>query len=1032
MKRKIGMVLAALVAAGAFHCSAWAAESTVTDNQSWSGEKEFAVAAGDTVTYSGTFTSSGTLVKTGDGKMIISSGNSTTFTGNVRIEGGTLALPSGCVAAMSASGEIRVTSGATLDISSTADGSGTSMFHGGRKLYLAGTGVGGAGALVRSAASKDWEKMLGMIELTDNATISLDRAYTTTREVTMNDHTLTVTGGGRLGFVSSTFTAGKEGNITVAQGALLLQDAVKLNGSSANEISIPDGGYLYTANTGLGNALGWSFILNGTAYFRYRDTRITGPLTLNGETAKFRPNEAGRTLMLDGPVSGIGRITPYDDTTASALYLNNANNTFTGGITWKRGELHLASAGSLPGYGKSGTLQVGSNAALYLSCGDSESAGTSGWTSSEAASLLSKANLGSSMPLWFVTEQADVDFTYEEAIGRALHHAGEGTLRTTGAVTAAMDNAGGKWMVGGATEHTPAALTVTTGEVAFVDAGTVDFGTNLQTANGAMDGNAPVISFGAGTTLTVNDLDGSNRHLYSRTVAGTAAGQQGLIRVETGANVTSHFQLGNAGVGALHQLGGTSAWYGGRNNNGNPLYSALVGYSADDSKAYGYLGVVGGNLNLEGYTVLGFGAHAVGVVSVKGKNTTVTETSESNTTGIFAGREGGTVAVYAGNGGTLTYPGERIYVDDDAKGGTAVFTADGADSKILTKHFQVTGVAGSVFMANMNGGGTFELGTFRLSGADGKYYLNFNGGCVNCTQNAFIYVGDGYVDPTAMTVYEKGATFNLAADFKLATPLLAPTGKSVKAIQLPAEAAAEKYLGAYPVTISGNGQGASAIADYDETTRTVKGIIVTSPGFGYDDSTTATIESADRSKTYVCAVTLEDAKSGPLVKKGAGQLRLTSGNTYAGPTTIAEGEMLFEENAVTADHAVVVEERTILRLGADTELGSISGCGEILHTSTGGDTLTLSSGVVVRAADLAAKRSLSVKGKLVFGAGAGITFDDDAAAELIKRGGIVLTTTEGIVGTPVVTGLPKGWRASITADGKSLRLSTGGLFLVVR
>ena len=1028
MKRMLAVLVGAVITAmGVSYNPVWAAESTVTDNQSWSGEKAFNVPAGDVVTYSGTFTSSGTLVKTGEGKMVISSGNSTTFTGNVRIEGGTLALPSGCVAAMYKSGEIRVEKGATLDISSTADSTGNTMFDQGRKLFLAGSGVDGVGALVRTTGG-DREKLLGMIELTDDAVISINASYTSRRELTLNGHTLTVKGGGRLGFDGSTFTADKEGDIAVTQGSFLLQNVVTLNGSSSNTISIPDGGYLYLSNTGIDNALGWSFVLNGSAYFRYRDTLITGGLTLNGDTATFRPNEAGRTLKLDGPVSGVGRITPYDSTTASALYLNNANNTFSGGVTWKCGELHLASAGSLPGYGKSGTLQVGSNASLYLSCGDSASAGTSGWKSSEVVSLLSKANLGSTMPLWFVTEQADVDFTYEGAVSRALSHKGAGTLRTVGAITAAMNNAGGNWIVGGAIAHTPGALTVTTGEISFADAGTVDFGANVQTANGVMDEDAPVVSFKGATTVTANDLDGSSRHLYPRTVAGTLAGQQGLIRVESGANVTSHFQLGNAGVGALHQLGGTSAWYGGRNNSGNSSYSALVGMSTDANKAYGYLGVAGGSLNLEGYTVIGYGANAVGVVSVKGKNTTITETSTSNTTGIFAGREGGTVAVYAGNGGTLTYPGERIYVDDDAKGGSAVFTSTGADSKILTKHFQVTGIAGSVFMANMNEGGVFELGTFRLNGSDGKYYLNFNGGGVNCTQNAFIYAGDGYVEPTAMTIYEKGATFNLAAD----SPLLAPTGKSVKSIALPDEVASEKYLGAYPVTISGKGQGASAIADYDEATRTVKGIIVTSPGFGYDDATTATIESADRSKTYVCAVTLEDAKSGPLVKKGVGQLRLSAGNTYAGPTTIAEGEMLFEANAVNADHTVVVEEGTILRLGADTVLGSISGCGEIFHTSTGGDTLTLSSGVIVRAADLAAKRSLTVRGKLVFAAGAGITFDDDAAAELIKKGGIVLTTTEGIIGTPVVTGLPNGWRASVTADGKSLRLSTGGLIFVVR
>ena len=71
-----------------------------------------------------------------------------------------------------------------------------------------------------------------------------------------------------------------------------------------------------------------------------------------------------------------------------------------------------------------------------------------------------------------------------------------------------------------------------------------------------------------------------------------------------------------------------------------------------------------------------------------------------------------------------------------------------------------------------------------------------------------------------------------------------PSGKVVASIALPSEAAnATTYCGPAEVTISGTGVGAAAVAEFDSKTRRITGITVVSPGTGYDDTTTATIES---------------------------------------------------------------------------------------------------------------------------------------------------------------------------------------------
>ena len=98
-------------------------------------------------------------------------------------------------------------------------------------------------------------------------------------------------------------------------------------------------------------------------------------------------------------------------------------------------------------------------------------------------------------------------------------------------------------------------------------------------------------------------------------------------------------------------------------------------------------------------------------------------------------------------------------------------------------------------------------------------------------------------------------------------------------------------IGPPRIVIGGNGHGATAIADYDDATRTVKGVIVTSPGYGYDGETTVTVDSWDRKSTLPCTYTLGEVAGGGFTKKGSGKLTLGGANTYAGATRLEGGTL---------------------------------------------------------------------------------------------------------------------------------------------
>ena len=232
----------------------------------------------------------------------------------------------------------------------------------------------------------------------------------------------------------------------------------------------------------------------------------------------------------------------------------------------------------------------------------------------------------------------------------------------------------------------------------------------------------------------------------------------------------------------------------------------------------------------------------------------------------------------------------------------------------------------------------------------------------------------------------------------------------------------------------------------NESTTYATNVLLTSSGFGYgpNDQPTATFfTNANRSVTFTSNCVMEDeppasAYAG-IVKTGAQDLVLQAENTYYGPTTVAEGRLLFEvANGRPIDSSVnVLEGATVNFYGHAQQIPNLGGCGTVANGA-----VTVTNALVVAYEDLVAGKSLSLANGLTFAAGAAVnltgTFTQDELKEALSAEKLAVTATGGITGTPTVrvNGAPNPYRPLIlvpSSDGKHLSLQyANGTIVIIR
>ena len=517
----------------------------------------------------------------------------------------------------------------------------------------------------------------------------------------------------------------------------------------------------------------------------------------------------------------------------------------------------------------------------------------------------------------------------------------------------------------------------------------------------------------------------------------------GVVKVTGGASVTNVNLLTgyNNGFGALYVKDSSFHSNAGLGNDGHigGMYSQL-------GNTYGYWGLSNSTVLVDGYTTMAYGQGTTAFLVQHGG------LHKYNGAMLRLGH-GGYAHYRVDHGGTFNHAAANFQLgsyysgwSSQLTGGTAVMTvADGAFAEVstMTVHTRENGVA----QLNLNGGGRFRQtatsgypsgGLFAETPSGSVFNLSFDGGIYvqSWSGDAFRNASGTYVGiPTRTVVHDGGALIDVEAG-KAAnwnSPLLAPTGKVVKAIAMPTdpEFLASTNIGPVRVEIADDmGVSASAFIAFDDDKEKLDRVVIDSPGTGYSASTTATAILQETGKGYPCAVTLADAVGGGVVKLGAGELYMKTVNTYAGATIISNGMMRLDvQGAIPSGRPLAVEAGATLFLQSFTaEVSSFSGSGKV----TGSGTLSIGS-LMPRTADAVTNGCALITAHLSLER---VDFADVDFAALGERKDFrVCEFGEGVKlsAVPEFLNLPDNWGARLAKDGRSITARQKfGLAIIVR
>jgi autotransporter-associated beta strand protein len=613
----------------------------------------------------------------------------------------------------------------------------------------------------------------------------------------------------------------------------------------------------------------------------------------------------------------------------------------------------------------------------------------------------------------------------------------------------------------------------TLNKLVFSDSVTATPGSWLIDNNGNA---ANILTLGGTTpTITVNALGTGKTAEISAIISGSTASTKlggGTLVLSGANNFTSSLSMGAAS--GTTQTGGIIIM-----NNPSASIGGAAGATNDISirngafrQSTGKVTVTGSNTSINspasGAFVVGgdtrYGAYELsgGILEINDpwrmnpRRSQITQTggamsiSYTGSGAIQSGREffigsaSERAVVYATAGTTTvttasTLTGAALVISDTANSGTS-YNLNGSELTLAgTADWTVSGGAGFIHMTR-GGDGERETGNLNLNsagrlttrgiaqgdtdtGAIGR--LNFNGGTLRAgSDNATFLQG-----LTTTRIYSGGATIDTdGKNITIGQDLLAPTGNGLASVAL--TTGGSGYFGAPIVTIKdGGGTGATAVANFDATTRTVTGITITSPGSGYTSAPTVEINHGrdGGGNPTLGTITLSALTSGGLTKIGTGTLTLSGQNTYSGATTVNEGALF-----VNGSLASAVNVASGATLGGTNTIGSATlASGAILEPGAATNligTLTLSgTAPALSGRQLVADLSTTsgVCDKLVLSGTvdlAGLTVTVKTAGTLSSSNTYVLLSSTSLSGRPTLAGdLSYPWQ--LTVKNNTLVLS---------
>ncbi|MGV3530778.1 MAG: beta strand repeat-containing protein, partial [Chthoniobacteraceae bacterium] len=436
---------------------------------------------------------------------------------------------------------------------------------------------------------------------------------------------------------------------------------------------------------------------------------------------------------------------------------------------------------------------------------------------------------------------------------------------------------------------------------------------------------------------------------------GTASGANGALDIDAGTINAGEVWIGGGegSFGSMQMSGGTfnaNAWFVvGRNSNG----------TAEQS---------GGTLNVTNRNYI------VASTNVRAASH-LTGDAVVNVTGTG----GGNGSVFVGEAHETDAVNGEVSIGELTISGNAQLNISGPEGIFLGNN------AGGNGTVNFNGGTVTAFGVKRGAGSG---FANFDGGTLVATAENFSFIQGldaAYVNEGGVVIDDGGNSIEIAQ------PLLAPTGNGIASIPV---TGGTGYLGAPNVEITGDGSGATAIANIDATGN-LTGFTITNPGVGYTEANVF-ISGGGGFGDLIDVPVLAPNVSGGFTKRGGGTVTLSGENTYTGAT--------------------VVEAGTLVVMGSIAGSKSITTkAGATLNVVTFGTTFAVANGQTLGG-------SGTVVGDTGLSAGAKLAPGDAGAGTLTFEGDLDLT----LAVTPANSGALEFELGSLASSDK-IAFASGGL-----